>query len=83
MSGDYILFIVNALINIYYPTPIIFSASPGGPQKSRNNFTSYKYRTIFQAASSSMIEDAREDGAFSPARYILIKVARRINLIAI
>lgn len=82
MSGDYILFIANALINIYYLTPIIFSASQGGPQKFLNNFTSYKYRTIFQAASSSMIEDARDE-AFSPARYIVIKIARRINLIAI
>lgn len=42
ISDDYILLVVNALINIYYATPIIFSASQGYLQKFRNNFSSYK-----------------------------------------
>lgn len=88
MSGDYTSSIasdVNALINVHYLTHSddnrVFSTGQGEPLKISQQFRNSL--TIFQAASSGMIKDTRVTEPSHPVWYILIRVARRINLIAI
>lgn len=77
---------INALINVHYLTHSddnrIFSTGQEESLKISQQFRNSL--TIIQAASSSgMIKDTRLMEPSHPVWYILIRVAHRINLIAI